>query len=130
MRYLLSEGKQKAAYIESAHSTQLNALSYVFIVFNIRNGGRSPHSTTCRAWTELAGAIDIINNSTQLYLTPLSDTNLLLELRTNHSYTNNPKQVMPVPDLPEPAHADTDSMLSRKFGKEVANYFSGKLIHT
>ncbi|KAK5004867.1 NADH pyrophosphatase, partial [Cryomyces antarcticus] len=29
------------------------------------------------------------------------------------------------PDLPEPAHADLDSMLSRKFGKEVANYFSG-----
>lgn len=32
---------------------------------------------------------------------------------------------MPVPDLPEPAHPDIDSMLSRKFGKEVANYFSG-----
>lgn len=29
------------------------------------------------------------------------------------------------PDLPEPAHPDVDSMLSRKFGKEVANYFSG-----
>jgi NAD+ diphosphatase len=29
------------------------------------------------------------------------------------------------PDLPEPAHASVDSMLSRKFGKEVANYFSG-----
>lgn len=29
------------------------------------------------------------------------------------------------PVLPEPAHADVDSMLSRKFGKEVANYFSG-----
>jgi NAD+ diphosphatase len=29
------------------------------------------------------------------------------------------------PDLPEPAHADLDSMLSRKFGREVANYFSG-----
>ena len=35
---------------------------------------------------------------------------------------------MPVPDLPEPAYAEVDSMLSRKFGKEVANYFSGKLL--
>ncbi|KAM0707867.1 hypothetical protein Q7P35_004516 [Cladosporium inversicolor] len=32
-----------------------------------------------------------------------------------------PKQ----PDLPLPAHPDVDSMLSRKFGREVANYFSG-----
>jgi hypothetical protein len=31
----------------------------------------------------------------------------------------------PTPALPEPAHADLDSMLTRKFGKEVANYFSG-----
>jgi hypothetical protein len=31
----------------------------------------------------------------------------------------------PQPELPEPAHHDVDSMLSRKFGKEVANYFSG-----
>jgi NAD+ diphosphatase len=29
------------------------------------------------------------------------------------------------PSNPEPAHHDIDSMLSRKFGKEVANYFSG-----
>lgn len=29
------------------------------------------------------------------------------------------------PELPEPAHHELDSMLSRKFGKEVANYFSG-----
>lgn len=29
------------------------------------------------------------------------------------------------PANPEPAHHDVDSMLSRKFGKEVANYFSG-----
>lgn len=29
------------------------------------------------------------------------------------------------PALPQPAHPDLDSMLSRKFGKEVANYFSG-----
>lgn len=29
------------------------------------------------------------------------------------------------PDLPQPAHDGLDSMLSRKFGKEVANYFSG-----
>ncbi|KAK4621212.1 NAD-capped RNA hydrolase NPY1 [Fulvia fulva] len=29
------------------------------------------------------------------------------------------------PDNPDPAHAHIDSMLSRKFGKEVANYFSG-----
>ncbi|KAH7079703.1 NUDIX hydrolase domain-like protein [Paraphoma chrysanthemicola] len=32
---------------------------------------------------------------------------------------------LPQPDLPEPAHHTVDSMLSRKFGKEVANYFSG-----
>ncbi|CAD6572590.1 MAG: NADH pyrophosphatase [Alectoria sarmentosa] len=32
---------------------------------------------------------------------------------------------MPQPELPEPAHAQVDSMLSRKFGKEIANYFSG-----
>ncbi|KAL5117403.1 NADH pyrophosphatase [Pleosporales sp. CAS-2024a] len=31
----------------------------------------------------------------------------------------------PQPELPEPAHPTVDSMLSRKFGKEVANYFSG-----
>lgn len=31
----------------------------------------------------------------------------------------------PQPDLPDPAHHDLDSMLSRKFGREVANYFSG-----
>jgi NAD+ diphosphatase len=30
-----------------------------------------------------------------------------------------------VPELPDPAHAEVDSMLSRKFGREVANYFSG-----
>ena len=29
------------------------------------------------------------------------------------------------PDNPEPAHSTVDAMLSRKFGKEVANYFSG-----
>ncbi len=31
----------------------------------------------------------------------------------------------PQPNLPTPAHYDVDSMLSRKFGKEIANYFSG-----
>ena len=31
----------------------------------------------------------------------------------------------PQPELPDPAHYDLDSMLSRKFGREVANYFSG-----
>lgn len=36
---------------------------------------------------------------------------------------------MPQPDLPEAAHADFDSMLSRKFGKEVANYFSGSRLN-
>ncbi|KAI9822545.1 MAG: NADH pyrophosphatase [Pycnora praestabilis] len=30
----------------------------------------------------------------------------------------------PHPELPDPAHHGLDSMLSRKFGKEVANYFS------
>jgi hypothetical protein len=34
---------------------------------------------------------------------------------------------LPQPELPEPAHPTIDSMLSRKFGKEVANYFSGIL---
>ena len=33
------------------------------------------------------------------------------------------------PDLPDPAHHDVDSMLSRKFGREVANYFSGSPIN-
>ncbi|KAF2743211.1 peroxisomal NADH pyrophosphatase-like protein NUDT12 [Sporormia fimetaria CBS 119925] len=32
---------------------------------------------------------------------------------------------LPLPDLPEPAHPEVESMLSRKFGKEIANYFSG-----
>ncbi|KAK6598439.1 NUDIX domain-containing protein [Botrytis cinerea] len=32
---------------------------------------------------------------------------------------------MPSPSLPPPAHPDVDSMLTRKFGREVANYFSG-----
>ena len=27
------------------------------------------------------------------------------------------------PELPRPAHIDHDSMLSRKFGKEITNYF-------
>ncbi|OQO15212.1 hypothetical protein B0A48_00595 [Cryoendolithus antarcticus] len=31
----------------------------------------------------------------------------------------------PQPSLPAPAHPEVDSMLSRKFGREVANYFSG-----
>lgn len=35
------------------------------------------------------------------------------------------EEAMSGPALPEPAHGDHDSMLSRKFGKEVANYFSG-----
>ncbi|KAF2718943.1 hypothetical protein K431DRAFT_287130 [Polychaeton citri CBS 116435] len=30
-----------------------------------------------------------------------------------------------IPDLPQPSTASNDSMLSRKFGREVANYFSG-----
>src|SRR5579871_2782467 len=29
------------------------------------------------------------------------------------------------PDLPEPHHPNENSMLSRKFGREIANYFSG-----
>ncbi|KAF1986531.1 hypothetical protein K402DRAFT_454188 [Aulographum hederae CBS 113979] len=32
---------------------------------------------------------------------------------------------LPQPELPEPAYPSVDSMLARKFGKEVANYFSG-----
>ncbi|KAL8963685.1 MAG: hypothetical protein Q9193_000081 [Seirophora villosa] len=36
---------------------------------------------------------------------------------------------MTQPVLPEPAFPDLDSMLSRKFGKEVANYFSGETQH-
>ncbi|KAI9047359.1 hypothetical protein LZ554_008806 [Drepanopeziza brunnea f. sp. 'monogermtubi'] len=31
----------------------------------------------------------------------------------------------PQPSLPDPAHSNVESMLSRKFGREVANYFSG-----
>ncbi|KAK8173250.1 NUDIX hydrolase domain-like protein [Phyllosticta citrichinensis] len=44
------------------------------------------------------------------------------------SNTNNAaatKAKVPIPDLPEPAHAQLDSMLARKFGKEIANYFAG-----
>ncbi|KAF2125312.1 peroxisomal NADH pyrophosphatase-like protein NUDT12 [Dothidotthia symphoricarpi CBS 119687] len=32
---------------------------------------------------------------------------------------------LPTPALPEPAHPEVDSMLSRRFGKEIANYYSG-----
>ncbi|GAM83904.1 hypothetical protein ANO11243_018940 [Dothideomycetidae sp. 11243] len=32
---------------------------------------------------------------------------------------------MPVPALPDPAHSADSSMLTTKFGREVANYFSG-----
>ena len=32
---------------------------------------------------------------------------------------------MSQPEVPQPAHAEVDSMLSRRFGKEIANYFSG-----
>ncbi|KAF2095795.1 hypothetical protein NA57DRAFT_67521 [Rhizodiscina lignyota] len=39
--------------------------------------------------------------------------------------SNSEDKRLPQPELPEPAHPDLDSMLSRKFGKEVANYFSG-----
>ena len=34
----------------------------------------------------------------------------------------------PSADLPEPVHAQLDSMLSRKFGREVANYYAGETI--
>jgi NAD+ diphosphatase len=30
------------------------------------------------------------------------------------------------PDLPVPAHYEVDSMLTRKFGREIANYFTGE----
>src|ERR1700753_2318866 len=32
---------------------------------------------------------------------------------------------MAPPELPTPAYSEVDSLLSRKFGREVANYFSG-----
>ena len=35
---------------------------------------------------------------------------------------------MAQPDVPKPAYADVDSMLSRKFGRETSNYFSGKAL--
>jgi hypothetical protein len=35
---------------------------------------------------------------------------------------------LPDPDLPQAHLSQLDSMLSRKFGKEVANYFSGRYI--
>jgi len=35
----------------------------------------------------------------------------------------------PQPEVPLAAHSELDSMLSRKFGKEVANYFSGSPIN-
>lgn len=47
-------------------------------------------------------------------------------LRTTAAFTSRELvAAMPQPELPEPAHVEVDSMLSRKFGKEVANYFSG-----
>jgi len=35
----------------------------------------------------------------------------------------------PQPDLPNPAHANRDSALARKFGKEITNYFGGLSAH-
>ncbi|KAI9807081.1 MAG: hypothetical protein M1825_005798 [Sarcosagium campestre] len=34
-----------------------------------------------------------------------------------------------LPELPQPAHPNLDSMLLRKFGREVANYFSGSTLN-
>ncbi len=42
---------------------------------------------------------------------------LITEILIEYSFA------MPQPELPRPAHLDHDSMLSRKFGKEVTNYF-------
>ena len=36
-----------------------------------------------------------------------------------------PTQMSTIPDLPEPVHANVDSFLSRRYGTEVSNYFSG-----
>ena len=45
----------------------------------------------------------------------------MTDFRPANCYATMPAQ----PELPDPAHHDLDSMLSRKFGREVANYFSG-----
>lgn len=42
-----------------------------------------------------------------------------------HFQQDRSSQSMPVPALPAPAHPDDSSMLTAKFGREVANYFSG-----
>lgn len=52
-------------------------------------------------------------------------TNFFRLFRVENSSVKNTMPQLPQPTLPEPAHPDLDSMLSRKFGKEVANYFSG-----
>lgn len=49
----------------------------------------------------------------------------LFSLLLNVQDEERPVKTMPTPALPEPAHPELDSMLTRKFGKEVANYFAG-----
>ena len=48
-------------------------------------------------------------------------------LDSNTRFHTEPlESAMPqTPELPQPAYPDLDSMLSRKFGREVANYFAG-----
>ena len=58
-------------------------------------------------------------SQTRVYYTTLSTRgNFLAGMSTQ-------KARPPQPNLPTPAHYDVDNMLSRKFGKEIANYFSG-----
>lgn len=54
-------------------------------------------------------------------------TSYLEQYKLAAAMSNNANSKIPIPDLPEPAHAQLDSMLARKFGKEVANYFAGGL---
>lgn len=76
-------------------------------------------SRTCSRTTLLSSALSV--NIVLPYFHPL---------RTTATFTARGFfPAMPQPELPEPAHAAVDSMLSRKFGKEVANYFSGSPSH-
>lgn len=52
-------------------------------------------------------------------------TSYLEQIKLLATMSGSGSKKLPIPELPEPAHAELDSMLARKFGKEVANYFSG-----
>jgi hypothetical protein len=72
-----------------------------------------PFLTPCR----------ILHSPVYLSIYDFEFSSLLLLVRNQRERRHT--MPLPQPELPEPAHPTVDSMLSRKFGKEVANYFSG-----